>query len=308
MSALPLISVCACTYKRPQLLSDLLISLAGQQLNVFRFEIIVVDNDKDASASPVIEKFRVAQPQIALTYDVEPNQGISFARNRSVALASGEYVAFIDDDEQAAPNWLADLYSMLSTTGADAVFGPVLPMYPAGTPHWIIESRFFERPRLAAGASTDSANARTGNALIHVRWCRLRQPACFDIEIAHSGGEDHDFFRWLEASGARFVWCDTATVSELVPMERQRLSFMLERRLRSSMGYWRVVNADRSRCMAFVEAIKGCFAIIMFGICGLLLVPFGFGKLVANWSRAMGGLGRVLALSTIRLAGYGPKP
>ena len=53
----------------------------------------------------------------------------------------------------------------------------------------------------------------------------------FDIKLANTGGEDHDFFSRIQSQGARFLWCDEAVVYGFVPFERQRPQWILERRL-----------------------------------------------------------------------------
>ncbi len=302
----PLISVCVCTYHRPQLLTLLLTSLATQELDNFRFEVVVVDNDSAGSARFAVDQARESFPMLDIRYDVEPFQGISFARNRTVRLAKGEYLAFIDDDETASPRWLTSMLVCLLAHDADAVFGPVLPVYPEGTSHWIIKSNYFTRPRYPTGSAICCGDARTGNALINRSW--LRQPECFDLKLARSGSEDHEYFKWVESNGGRLIWCDEATVSEVVPESRQSLRFMLERRFRASVTYWRGINQNRSRWKAVVEALAGATGGLIYCLLGLAMLPFGLGKSVRFWVKGMNGFGRVAALSSIRLVGYRGKP
>lgn len=307
MSMRPLISVCVCTYKRPDLLRELLNSLVVQSSYGFRYEIVVVDNDKTASAQEVVQAVARCHGDLGIRYEVEPIQGISFARNYTVRLAEGEFLAFIDDDEIAAPNWLADLFTMLHSRDADAVFGPILPIFPKETAGWVINSRLFERPRFKDGGLVGSGNSRTGNALVKASWCRRRNPTCFKEALAHSGGEDHDFFKWVEASGGRLVWCDTATVSEIVPPERQKLGFVLERRFRASVIYWQGVNAGRSMTRALMEGVIGALGGSVFLAIGALMLPMGLDKSVRAWVKAINGFGRLVALTGIKLVGYGSK-
>jgi|SRR5436190_10222118 glycosyltransferase involved in cell wall biosynthesis len=56
-----LISVCIATYRRPERLRALLADLVGQEL--LPFEIVVVDNDAEASAREIVEeRRRLASP------------------------------------------------------------------------------------------------------------------------------------------------------------------------------------------------------------------------------------------------------
>lgn len=303
----PEVSVCICTYKRPELLLQLLESLAKQTLSPAEFEVIVVDNDKLASAKQTIMLAIQRYPALVVRYEIEPTPGISHARNKTVALAAGELLAFIDDDEWAVGNWLSDLLECMENLKADAVLGPVIPQYPEGTRPWVIRSRFFERPRFATGTLIGSDACRTGNALVKARWVKSRQPVPFDERLALSGGEDHDFFKWLESQEGKFIWCDTAEVNEAVPLSRQTLSFILERCFRTSTGYWRDEYAGHPKWWTFRKAVTGLIGGVGFVLLGGLLLPFGFGKSVRAWSKGMKGFARAAALKNAVLIGYGKK-
>lgn len=300
----PKVSVCICTYKRPALLLHLLESLAKQTFPLARFEVIVVDNDKSASARQAIMEIAQRYPALAVRYEIEPTQGIAYARNKTVALAAGELLAFIDDDEWAVCHWLSDLVECMTKLEVDAVLGPVIPQYPAGTRSWVVKSRFFERPRFATGTFIESDTCRTGNALVKERWVKSRQPAPFDERLAQSGGEDHDFFKWFEGQGGKFIWCDTAEVSEEVPLVRQTLGYMLERGLRVSTTYWQNINQNRSKPRAFAEAILGVGIGIGFAVLGLCFLPAGFHRTARSWVISAKGFGRVTALAETKLVGY----
>ena len=64
----------------------------------FTFSIVVADNDSSQSARSVVEEFaRTATVETA--YCVEAQQNIALVRNQAIRRCSGEFVAFIDDDE-----------------------------------------------------------------------------------------------------------------------------------------------------------------------------------------------------------------
>ncbi|MHB1098285.1 MAG: glycosyltransferase family 2 protein [Burkholderiales bacterium] len=300
----PEVSVCVCTYKRPALLLILLESLAKQTFPLANFEVIVVDNDQSASAQQIIMETIQRYPTLAIRYEVEPTQGIAYARNKTVALAAGELLAFIDDDEWAVSHWLSDMVKNMAKLEVDAVLGPVIPEYPARTPAWVIRGRFFERPRFTTGTFIGSEACRTGNAMIKASWVKSRQPLPFDERLAQSGGEDSDLFKWLEEQGGKFIWCDSAEVREEVPLTRQTLSFMLERGLRTSTTYWQNINRNRSKPRAFAEALLGGGIGIGFAVLGLCIFPIGFHRTVRSWVISAKGFGRMIALADIQLVGY----
>src|SRR5688500_16528496 len=94
----PLVSVLLCTKDRQELLLRCLQSL--KQLNFDSFEVIVVDNGSKDFRIPALE---VGFP---IRYFAQPVQGISYARNYTISYCRGDFVALIDDDAIAHPDWL----------------------------------------------------------------------------------------------------------------------------------------------------------------------------------------------------------
>lgn len=221
------LSVCICTYKRPQLLRRLLATLEKQETGGFTFSIVVADNDAGRSAEPVASEF-AQQSAIPVTYCMEPEQNISLTRNRAIANASGDFIAFIDDDEFPAERWLLTLFEACDEYGADGVLGPVKCHFDEKPPGWIIKGKFYDRPTYPTGFVIDWTKGRTGNVL-------LRRQIFEDGEMAfspefHRAG-DQDFFRRMIAKGRVFIWCDEAVAYEVVPPVRWTRGFMLKRAL-----------------------------------------------------------------------------
>ncbi len=75
------------------------------------WEIIVVDNNsKDNTAKLIQEYQKNWQNSYPLRYVFEPEQGLAFARQRAIEEAKGELVAFLDDDNIPALNWVSEVY------------------------------------------------------------------------------------------------------------------------------------------------------------------------------------------------------
>lgn len=228
------ISVCVCTFRRPQMLDALLTRLAAQQCPPT--EIVVVDNDPAHSALPVLQAWADRLP-LRTVHVPQPN--IALARNAAVALARGDWLALIDDDEEPGPDWLALLLQTQVATGADGVMAPVLARYTEATPTWMREGGFFERRRFATGTPVFTEDSRTGNVLLRAAMVRSL-PGPFDPAFGRSGGEDTLFFSLLHRASYRFVWCDEATVSEEVPADRARSAWILRRAYRGAQTFVRV--------------------------------------------------------------------
>jgi succinoglycan biosynthesis protein ExoM len=235
------ISVCVCTYERPALLARLLDALAAQITDAsFAFDVVVVDNDVNRSSEEVVRSF-VSRAAVTVTYDAEPQRNISLARNRAIQHATGNLIAFIDDDESPARDWLRHLHKTLRNYGADGVLAPVIPDFPPHAPRWLTAGRVFHRKRHATGSRIGAGDARTGNVLLE-RSLVLDGQTWFDPAFGRTGGEDSDFFARQFRNGRVFVWCDEAVAYEAVPPERWKATFHIKRLWRSG-----TISGERMR-------------------------------------------------------------
>jgi GT2 family glycosyltransferase len=121
----PLATVVVPTASRPAQLSRLLASL--RLLEYPCFEVVVVDNrPADRQTRRLVEA--VAGHDDRIRYVAEPHVGLSAARNRGIAAASGEIVAFTDDDVVVDPQWLSWLVQPFADPLVQAATGLVLPL------------------------------------------------------------------------------------------------------------------------------------------------------------------------------------
>ena len=248
------IAVCVCTYKRPRMLERLLAELQKQKTDArFTYSIVVVDNDRARSAEDVVASHK-KESTVRIDYHCEPEQNIALARNRAVANAGGNLIAFIDDDELPEMTWLLDLRDALLTFEADGILGPVRPSYTQETPSWIIKGKFYERPEHETGQILNWNETRTGNALLKARLFNGNDGP-FRREYG-SGGEDRDFFRRMIGKGFRFVWYSEAPVYETVPPERCTRTFLLKRAL---------LRGKTPNC-TFVDYLKSIAAVPVYTV------------------------------------------
>jgi len=221
------ISICICTFKRPHLLWNLLNRLKHLiTRDLFTYSIIVVDNDMLQSAKHIVNKFK-SETEIDISYSVEKEQNIALARNKAIMQATGDFIAFIDDDEMPEQSWLLNLFLTIKKYETDGVLGPVLSYFEEQPPKWVKRGRFFERPRYKTGHILNWKETRTGNVLIK-KTVFLKNNNWFRKEYG-SGGEDRDFFSRKINEGFTFIWCDEAKVYEIIPKSRCNLLIQIER-------------------------------------------------------------------------------
>jgi len=220
------ITVCVCTYKRPHLLRRLLKELIRQDTGgLFRYSIVVADNDEAKSAEATVAETRTLS-NVRITYCVEPRRSIALARNKVVANAEGEYVAFIDDDEFPEPEWLLKLFRTCNEHKVDGVLGPVKRHFDETPPAWFRNSSIYDRAVYPTGQKVAWEDARTGNVLLRRRII-ASEAAPFRQEFR--AGEDQDFFRRKTEEGCVFIWSADAVVFETIPPARWKRSYILRK-------------------------------------------------------------------------------
>jgi len=281
------IDVCICTYRRPDLLSHLLEELGRQETGgLFTYSVVVADNDEHRSAEKVVTHFAAAS-SIPVSYCVEPRQNIALARNKAIENTSGDFVAFIDDDESPTRQWLLTLFKACDDFGADGVLGPVKPLFHGAPPQWLVKGKFYERPTYPTGFVIDWRKGRTGNVLLKSRvFTTGAQP----FTPSFLTGEDQDFFRRMIARGHVFVWCNEAVAYETVPPVRWKRTFMLRRALlrgKISLLYPTFGVSDIAKSLIAVPAYIGALPFAL---------AWGHHRFMTCLVKLFEHLGRLLAL------------
>jgi succinoglycan biosynthesis protein ExoM len=216
----------------------------------------VVDNDPEGSAVDAVDPWREGPHPLRLLREPRPN--VAHVRNRAVAAARGEWLAFVDDDEVADEDWLAAYWRRSRADAADGWFGPVLPRLERSVTPWLELERFYGRPRHASGSPIAAGDARTGNAFVRRA---LFATQGFDPAYGAPAGhaEDHVLFARLLAEGARLAWCDEAVVTEIVPPSNHRLAWLARRAFHGGFVAARMAP-PRARGARFARAVLRALA------------------------------------------------
>jgi succinoglycan biosynthesis protein ExoM len=252
------VSVCIATYRRLDRLAALLEDLARQRR--LPDQVVVVDNDAGGSAREVIERCRAAGAPFPIDYDIQPEPNIALTRNRTVALARGDWLASVDDDERAPESWLAQMIEAVDLYMADGVLGPVDPQLPADAPSWIRRGRFYDFPRMPSGGVVPLNRMRFGNILLRGDLVRA-EPGPFDASYGLAAGEDGDLLIRLVNRGGRIVWCDHAIVYEPIEAKRLSLRWLMQRALGGGQEFARKLLSGR------YGPISGSGRVLFFARC-----------------------------------------
>ena len=205
MSGGPIVSVVVPTRGRPGALKRCLESLSRQDYGTDAFEIVVID---DGSPQPV------TLPELAsgapLTLHRQPQGGPAAARNHGLEHARGEYVAFIDDDCEASPDWLSELVGTLQEHPGAGVGGPVV--------NDLACNRFAEASQALVSflceyynANPEDARFFTSNNLAFPR-AALMEAGGFDAEYQRAAAEDRELCDRWRRQGRRLITAPGALV------------------------------------------------------------------------------------------------
>jgi GT2 family glycosyltransferase len=186
--AWPRVSVVVCTYNGSRTIAECLTGVLA--LDYPNFEVVVV-NDGSTDATPsILADFGV---RVIST----PNRGLSSARNTGLAAATGDIVAYIDDDAYPDPQWLTYLAATLLRSSHVGAGGPNVP--PPG-----------DGPVAAAVASAPGGPMHvlvSDTAAEHVPGCNmafwkraLEKVGGFDPQF-RAAGDDVDICWRLQAAG-----------------------------------------------------------------------------------------------------------
>ena len=113
------ISVIIPVYNDEKYLANCLNSVLKQSYS--NLEIILVDDGSTDKTPEICEKYREKYQNIRVLH--KKNGGVGSSRNAGLAMATGDYVLFIDDDDWIEDNHIEELYNLLKKNDADIAVG-----------------------------------------------------------------------------------------------------------------------------------------------------------------------------------------
>lgn len=109
MNKIPTISVIITTYNRADLLPRAIDSVLNQTYK--DFELIIVDDGSTDNTREIVENFK--QKDSRMVYIYQENQGLPSALNKGLSVVRGEFIAFLDSDDEWLPLKLEKQYLIL---------------------------------------------------------------------------------------------------------------------------------------------------------------------------------------------------
>ena len=260
-----LVSIGICTFRRPALF-DTLKSIAAQDLpDGYQIDIVVADNDDEATLGKQIDAF-AKENDLKILYRHAPARNISIARNACMDAARGDALIFIDDDETAEPDWLQNLIAAWRQRGVSVVFGPSYANYPEETPPWMVENDVHSNIPLMRGGIVETGYSC--NVLLDFRSARVRETR-FDEAFGRTGGEDTDFFFRLHRKGVRMAITMDAVVREPVAQKRLSRDYVMQRRFSTGQSYGHCVTSAGRNAPYVERALLALRSAAKTAYCGL---------------------------------------
>jgi glycosyltransferase involved in cell wall biosynthesis len=232
------------------------------------FELLVVDNRPDNPRA------RAAAERFSAIYLAEPRPGLSRARNAGARAASGEHIAFLDDDSAARANWLSAYQPVFAEQRVAAATGRIhleSAVSPAARrwaavsgedhgnqPQWVDAStdHWFELTNF--GGLGRGGNMAMRRSLFTSGWA-FRE----DLGLPHRVlGEDHYAMFDLVRRGWTVAYVPEAGVDHPAVRSEKELRERRRRVLRGSSGYMAMLLAEepgfRKRVARYAwEGIRG---------------------------------------------------
>ena len=302
----PRLSIIIPTQRRPGPLAVAARSVFAQEgVDWAQAELVIADNDAEPSAAAAARALGQGAP-LPVRYVHEPAPGVSNARNAGVAAAQGELLAFLDDDQEAQPRWLAELLAARERLGAQAVFGPVNAALPAQVRR---HRRYFERFFTHPGPAQEGLVPRGyGAGVCLIERAALPDPQHpFAASRNQTGGEDDALFAAMIARGARMGWNPLAWVWEHPDPGRVTLGYAMRRTFTYGQGGTNgplLARPPRRGRAVFSVATGAVQALALGGLsAGLWLVRWPDRAFV--YDKALRGLGKVLFARPFHLQFYG---
>ncbi len=243
------VSVIVCTYNRARSLTRTLQCLKEQQLPAsVKWEVVVVDNNSNDDTQAVVKE--VQRSFASLRCEFEPSQGLSYARNRGIAVANGKILLFTDDDVCPERDWVNRIIEGMEYYACDACGGTIEPVWEAPPPAWLTERFYgFLALRVTERQPTHITNAADAPFGANMAFKReiFDQVDKFDTSRGRkanvlASGEELDLFERLLTKGYKVMFLPQARVHHHIEAFRvkkryfRRWRFQTSRNIAQSRG------------------------------------------------------------------------
>ena len=273
-----MLTVIICTYNRAKYIGALLESIAANDLPKSDYEILLVDNNCTDNTRAICEHFAAAHEDVQFRYVVEPEQGLSVARNKGIKEAKGDVIVYVDDDALVDSHYLRDYVEWFAAHPETmACGGPIEPLYETQEPDWMTP---YTRALLTAWMNYGDKvreypkGRYPGGGNAAYRKEVFDKVGLFNTALGRNGNslmasEEKDIFDKMHALHMQVLYLPTPVLHHCIPQTKLEKDYF--ERLTLQIG-----KSERQRTLSiskgkylkrlFSEFIKWCGTIVL--LCG----------------------------------------
>jgi glycosyltransferase involved in cell wall biosynthesis len=228
----------------------------------------------------------------------EPQPGLSLARNRGVNAASGNLIAFLDDDVWVERTWLGALVDAARTQPANIFAGRVSLEWASSQPAW--SSPDVERLLSVNDLGSEPREIARSSAVVGANFAIRRtvidSVGQFSPGLGRRGqdllsGEDSEFVARALASGHRAFYVPRMAVRHWIPQHR------------ASIGHVKALAFSRGRTRVLLQRVTGQKTIRACAVAGISRLVLGTVREFQSW--VLRDQSRRVAAGLIRQRGLG---
>jgi GT2 family glycosyltransferase len=261
--------------------------------------LLVVDHNPDLA-----RQARDEFPGVQVLESDEP-QGLSGARNAGLKAAKQPITAFLDDDAQASPGWLASLVEPYEWGDIVATGGRVDPRWPSHRPYWFPPEFDWVVGCSYVGLPADGGFLRNPiGASMSMQTQLALEVGGFDVTVGRvanrpAGCEETELSIRLTAArpGSAIYYAPKSVVEHHVAADRVRFRYLLRRCWHEGLSKASVVQM--SGASAGLERERRQAAVVI-----PLSFLRGFGELLRGRGSALPRMATTASGLTMTIAGY----
>ena len=228
-----MVSVIVCTYNREQYLPNTLEHLKNQSAPSSSYEIVIINNKSTDNTDKICQDFIQENPDINISYHIEQNQGHTYARNRGIKEATGDMLAFIDDDAFVNQDYTKNIEAFFSKfPDVAAIGGKITPKYESEEPKWMSKHLLPLVAALDMGNNIVEFKKRKFpiGANMAYRSTVFEKYGLFDVTLGRrgdglEGGDEKDLIFRIKTN-EKVYYVPTVSVDHIIPDKRLTMEYI----------------------------------------------------------------------------------
>ena len=298
------LTIIICTYNRGEMRGKCLESLANQDISLEQVPVLVVDNNSKDNTQKVALSFVPRLPSLRVAF--EPKQGLSFARNKGLAEADTDWVAYLDDDAKARPDWARVILQTINSDDFDIFGGPYTAWHHFGPPPKWFDARWGAYAGSQGyGLLQPPTYIPGGNSALKRAWALELGGFSHKLGMRGAGcayGEETALFDAMQNAGARLGFVPEMIIEHCVLPYKYTLRWQLKSAFARGRSWQKVSEAKHGRS-PFLPLLWR-FGVSCFLSPGKLAVRIARKKKTEHWKRIFFDVMRVPFVYAGRVAAF----